>query len=70
MTDLAEREVLKGYVANGVAQGARKEAVCKLLGLSVRTLQRWEKNPGSDKRPEAEHKSQVEINILHPISCS
>ena len=37
--------------------GARRQKSCELLGLTVRTLERWEKEKGQeDKRQFAEHK--------------
>lgn len=41
MTDLAERQMILGWVDEAVANGARRHPACASLGLSVRTLQRW-----------------------------
>lgn len=62
MTILSERKKFMDCIEEGITNGARKEQVCKLLGLSIRTLQRWEKNPKGDKRPLAEHKSPIALS--------
>jgi putative transposase len=40
-----ERRVIRSLVDEAMAQGARQEAVCKRLGISQRTLQRWLLSP-------------------------
>ena len=41
-------------IAEACAAGARKHRACELLGLSVRTLERWEKQQGTiDKRRQS-----------------
>lgn len=37
-------------VDDAVAAGARREAACRMLDLSCRTVERWRKVPGSDQR--------------------
>ena len=37
-------------VAEAVAAGARRQRACQLLGLSVRTLERWAGRDGRDVR--------------------
>lgn len=53
MTVLAERQQLLARVAEATAAGARQEAACAVLGLSERTLQRWQTADGvcTDQRP-------------------
>lgn len=41
MTTLAERQKIIHYIDEGIAQGARQNEICRLIGLSSRTLQRW-----------------------------
>jgi putative transposase len=50
----AERKIAYQSVKDAVAQGARQREACALIGLSARTLQRWqaEKELGIDKRTE------------------
>ena len=53
------------WIDQAIQSGARKEQACKTLGLSVRTLQRWEGEDGevkSDQRPQA--KRPVPVNQL------
>jgi len=37
-------------VDGAVAEGARLEAVCQVLGIAARTVQRWQKQPAGDAR--------------------
>jgi putative transposase len=54
MTVLTERKSITVDVHAAMDQGARKDEACKLIGLTVRTLQRWELNIDcGDKRPDA-----------------
>jgi transposase InsO family protein len=47
MIRLAEREQILRWVDEASAQGARREQACALLGISVRTLQRWRDEAGT-----------------------
>lgn len=71
-TTLEERQKLKRMIEEAVKEGARKEKACQVLGVSVRTLQRWEKEqeksdgrrgPKENKKrlSEEERKEIVEI---------
>ena len=62
MTTMDERNKIMGYIDEGINNGARKEQVCKLVGLPIRTIQRWKNNPVGDKRPDAEHKSPIALS--------
>lgn len=42
---LSDRKHLSGLIDEAVAAGARRSECCKVLEFSVRTLQRWEKDP-------------------------
>ena len=52
---LSDRQYYVGLIDEAVASGARKYKACELLGVSIRTLQRWvdEDIVQSDKRPSA-----------------
>jgi putative transposase len=42
---LLDRKHLSGLIEEAVGSGARRSECCKVLEFSVRTLQRWEKDP-------------------------
>ena len=52
---LTDRQKHAGLISEAVASGARKNEACKVVGLSIRTLQRWHVGGdiGEDKRPTA-----------------
>ena len=62
MTLPAEREHIQSLIADAVVAGARRTRACAELGISERTLQRWEKSPVGDLRPQA--KRPVPANRL------
>ena len=53
MTAREEREQVVALVQEATASGARQAPVCAILGLSARTLQRWQQGEtvGHDQRP-------------------
>lgn len=51
MSSLSQRKHLIEMVAHCVKQGTRQAKACEAIGLSVRTLQRWQTNNTGDKRP-------------------
>jgi putative transposase len=53
MTALEERQQVVALVQEATASGARQAQVCAVLGLSERTLQRWQagETVGPDQRP-------------------
>jgi putative transposase len=53
MTALEERQQVVALVQEAMASGARQAQVCAVLGLSERTLQRWQEGEtvGHDQRP-------------------
>jgi transposase InsO family protein len=54
MTLPEERQAIMSAIQEAVSAKARLRRVCQELGLSIRTYQRWKKDPKSkDKRPEA-----------------
>ena len=42
MTTLEERKTLIGLISEATAAGARQARACEMLGLSARTVQRWQ----------------------------
>ncbi|WP_455289773.1 IS3 family transposase, partial [Cupriavidus necator] len=42
MTSLEERKTLIGLISEATAAGARQARACEMLGLSARTVQRWQ----------------------------
>ena len=52
MTSLAERGQVMTIVAQAIAVGARQDRACAAIGLSERTLQRWQRDQScGDQRP-------------------
>lgn len=47
--------MIMAWVAEAVAAGAREEKACEVLGLSVRTTQRWKLDPDGDDGREGPH---------------
>lgn len=64
MTSMTERQKIGGYIEEGIAKGARKEQLCKIIGIPIRTIQRWSKNKTGDKRPETKHTSSIALTEL------
>lgn len=63
MTSFAIRQTVLSLIEDAIQAGARKTLACQLLGLSIRTLQRWKYQP-SDARPGAQRKP---INKLSEV---
>ena len=62
-------------IKEAVSSGARKSKACKLLEISLKTFQRWEKNCLSDNRkgaPKRVHRklSNQERQVVLDVSCS
>jgi transposase InsO family protein len=56
MIRLEDRQTMAQAVEEAHAEGARLKPACELVGITVRTLQRWKANEGlthGDRRPEA-----------------
>jgi len=53
MTRLEDRQILIDQIAEARADGARQAPACALAGIDPRTIQRWRKNDGGDRRPDA-----------------
>jgi len=53
MTGFEERQSIIKEIAEAVAAGARQASACQIVGLSARTLQRWQKDGDTcaDRRP-------------------
>lgn len=58
MTSLSQREEILSMVDQAVAQGARREKACEVVGISSSTLRRWRPDSRKpvlcDARPEAD----------------
>ena len=53
MTSLAQRQTLLSMIDEAVAAGARTVRACQIVGLSLRTVQRWKRTPcRGDQRPD------------------
>lgn len=52
ITEKVKKEVVS-LVADAVNDGARQKAACKMIGITCRTLQNWEKHGFKDKRKGA-----------------
>lgn len=58
MIRLEDRQTMALHIDEAHAAGARLEPACELVGIDLRTLQRWKASDGlvqGDKRPEAVH---------------
>ena len=56
MIRLEDRQVIAQAVAEAQVAGARLKPACELVGIDLRTLQRWKATGGlvrGDRRPEA-----------------
>ena len=54
MTGISERRQVMGLLTEALSAGARQDRACAVLGLSARTVQRWQPDETvrSDRRPE------------------
>jgi transposase InsO family protein len=50
MTELEEREEIHLLIVEAVASGARKSNACEIIGITVRSYQRWRKDARADRR--------------------
>jgi len=65
LTSLPERQKIVSWITEAVQSGARKRLACDTVGLSLRTIQRWQGDDGevqADQRPQA--KRPVPTNKL------
>lgn len=61
---LSDRKHLSGLIEEAALAGARRDECCTALGMSVRTLQRWERDPeqGDQRRgPKAAAPHQLSV---------
>ena len=58
---LTDRQEHIALIHQAVASGARQDRACEVIGLSARTLQRWQVNGiiGEDKRPTAARPTRI-----------
>jgi transposase InsO family protein len=50
MTEMEERNEIHLLVVEAIADGARKGKACEIIGLTVRSYQRWRKDARADRR--------------------
>lgn len=62
---MSERQTAVSLVNEACKAGARKANACELLGITTRTIQRWERGPavGEDQR---KYRKQTPANKLKP----
>ena len=53
MTRLEDRQILVHQITEARAGGSRQAPACALAGIDPRTIQRWRKQAGGDRRPDA-----------------
>ncbi len=58
---LSDRKHLSGLIEEAVNSGARRSECCRVLEFSVRTLQRWEKDPEQADRRRGPSKSPKQL---------
>ena len=60
----AERQLILAAIDRARASGARLKHACRVVGISSRTLQRWQENPEADDRRCGPHRRPP--NALRP----
>lgn len=58
---LPDRQKTIKLIGEACLEGARKEKACKILGVSIRTLQRWHRNGTCKYRPSFPYKGFCSI---------
>lgn len=69
MTGISERRQVMVLLTEAISAGARQDRACAVLGLSARTVQRWQPNETvrGDKRPERLHAPASKLSELERI---
>jgi putative transposase len=69
MTCLSERRQVMSLLTEAISAGARQDRACAVLGLSARTVQRWQPDETvrSDRRGERLHAPVSKLNELERI---
>ena len=62
MTKLQDRTNILNYISEAIDKKARKEQICEMLDVSIRTIQRWENDSIGDQRSFAAHKSPIALS--------
>ncbi|EAV2981190.1 IS3 family transposase [Salmonella enterica] len=59
LTPISERQKIISLVGDAVSQGASKTRACQCIGISIRTLQRWDdgEHIKADRRPDTTNRS-------------
>lgn len=50
MTELEERAEINMLIVEAIVSGSRKSKACEIIGITVRTYQRWRKDARADRR--------------------
>ena len=61
----SERISALTLICEAVLSGARKSKCCDMLGISLRTLQRWEKPDGARDHRADNHKKAIKNHLTH-----
>ncbi|MFT5099701.1 MAG: putative transposase [Planctomycetaceae bacterium] len=66
MTSYSERQKLVSWLQHAVVSGARRHKACEIIGLNIRTLQRWVTDDVvlKDRRPETQLRPQNKLTKL------
>ena len=72
MIGLEDRQTWVQHIKTAHTAGARLRPACEVVGISVRTFERWQANGGlavGDRRPDATRPAVaiLEINLLHVV---
>lgn len=64
MTSLQQRQAVIESIAEATNAGARQDRACAVMGLSPRTLQRWQ----ADDAPRADRRTQRQYSPAHALT--
>lgn len=67
MISLSEREQILRWIDEAAAQGARRQKACELLGIRLRTLQRWRQG---ESPVQPDRRTQREVVAPHKLTES
>lgn len=66
---LSQRSQILDWVDEACQQGARRYKACEVLGISIRTLQRWRDEAGEIKVDGRQRRDWVPVNKLSEAEC-
>jgi hypothetical protein len=67
MISLSEREHILRWIDEAAAQGARRHKACELLGIRLRTLQRWRQG---ESPVQPDRRTQRKVVASHKLTES